>query len=273
MKKSNTRLLLVLSTLLLAVFVFSCSDENDDSSVVITGITPSSVPAGGMITIRGENLSGASVTIAGIASSVTSNTSTAITTTVPVSVAAGVQEVKVTTAQGSATANITVTSAGTGPVISNISPASIARGDIITINGVNLSGASVTIGSIASSVTSNTSTTITAMVPASVAAGVQEVKVTTAQGSATANITVTNSSAPVITAVVPSNVARGDTLTILGSGLANVVVEIATKVSVIVTSSDTATSVIVPTNIALGAASVRVTGFLVTAESSVNIIN
>lgn len=69
---------------------------------VVTGVSPLAVHPGDSITITGENLAGATVTIGGVAATITGNTATSITVTVPEGASGGV--ISVATANGTATA-------------------------------------------------------------------------------------------------------------------------------------------------------------------------
>jgi uncharacterized protein (TIGR03437 family) len=85
--------------------------------------------------------------------------------------------------------------ASTVPTISAINPSTgDTLGEAIQIVGTNFAGASVTIGGIAATNVSIAATVINATIPAGVAYGTVIVKVTTAAGSASFNITVVNPS-------------------------------------------------------------------------------
>lgn len=159
---------------------------------------------------------------------------------------------------------------GNGPSITSITPSSGLTGETITISGRNLAESTVTIGGIAVAVDQNTESTIVTDIPSGASTGQQEVKVTNAKGSATGKITVTGAGAPpVITSISPAEVEKGGSITITGTGLKNATVEIATKVSTVTNSTPTSITVTVPTVIALGSASVRVTTALGTTVSTV----
>jgi sugar lactone lactonase YvrE len=96
---------------------------------------------------------------------------------------AGEYTVTVSNSAGSveATAALTVVIPPPSPVVTGISPLNAHPGDIVTITGQNLAGATVTVGGVPVLITSNTGTTITIVVPAGTAGGV--ISVTTAGGS------------------------------------------------------------------------------------------
>ena len=106
-KRQRIYLLTIINVLLLSFLNFSTivtSSQANGSQPVITSISPTSGPTkgGSSITITGTDLSDASVTFAGVAATVTSNTSTSITVTNPAGTA-GALDVAVTTSAGTAT--------------------------------------------------------------------------------------------------------------------------------------------------------------------------
>ena len=106
------------------------------------------------------------------------NTTTSTLTSIPAGATTGEQQVLVQNALGKASSKITVTGAGAGPVITSITPAEVAVGETITINGTGLGKATVEIYRKLATVTATTATPIKATVPAGQAA----VDVTTALG-------------------------------------------------------------------------------------------
>ena len=183
MKKSGTVLPASFSLLLiLSMVTLSCSKKDGSDGPRISSISPSSALTGATITITGNNLSGSTVDIGGIASHVDDNTATSIITTIPAGAATGEQQVLVQNALGKATSKITVTGAGAGPVITSITPAEVAVGETITINGTGLGKATVEIYKKLATVTATTATSIKATVPSGIPAGQAAVDVTTALG-------------------------------------------------------------------------------------------
>lgn len=77
----------------------------------ITGFSPSTASIGASVSVTGgDNLNGvSSVTVGGIPATVTANTKTTLTFTVPSGVSAGVNSVVITTSGGTTSANLTVT--------------------------------------------------------------------------------------------------------------------------------------------------------------------
>jgi len=187
-------------------------------------ISPNAGPLGGgqSVTITGTNLTNAtSVTFDGIAATTfVVDLATQITAMTPAH-AAGIVNVIVTTAGGSANTNYTYIA---GPTIGTISPNAgpLGGGQNVTITGTDLTGTtSVTFDAIAAtSFIVDSATQITATTPAH-AAGVVDVVITTAGGSATSTGGYTYTSAPILTSISPSAgpVAGGQIVTITGSSL------------------------------------------------------
>ena len=188
----------------------------------ITSLSPTSGPTAGgtSVTIDGTNLSGASsVTFGGAAATITTNTATQITVTTPAG-SAGAVNVVVTTVGGSATRTAGYAYVA-APTITSLSPTSgpTVGGASVTIDGTNLSGASsVTFGGTTATIAANTATQITITTPAR-PAGVVNVVVATAGGSATLSDSYTYVATPFITSLSPGSALVGDpgtTLTING---------------------------------------------------------
>ncbi len=163
------------------------------STPTITSISPTSgTTAGGTsVTIVGTNLVGATaVKFGSTGATVTADTATSITATAPTG-SAGAVTISVATAGGTvadAAAYTYVAPAPAAPTIASISPTSgsTAGGTQVTIVGTNLTSASaVDFGSsAAASFTINSATSITATTPVG-SAGVVNVSVATAGGTAT----------------------------------------------------------------------------------------
>ncbi|CAG0992505.1 partial N-acetylmuramoyl-L-alanine amidase A, partial [Gammaproteobacteria bacterium] len=86
---------------------------------------------------------------------------------------------------------------GTAPTISSVTPNPATLGAVLTIDGTNLTGATVSIGGQAQSITSQSATQLIMPVHAATPTGAQTVVVTTAQGSANTGITINAPSAGV----------------------------------------------------------------------------
>jgi hypothetical protein len=184
----------------------------------VTGLDVTSGPASGGSTVilTGTNFNGAtSVSFGGTAaSSFTVDSPTQITATAP-ALSAGTVDVQVTTAYGtSSTSSADQFTAIAAPVISSLSSSSGATGggNSITITGTGFTDAyDVNFGDIpATSFTVNSSTSITATVPAAAAGSVYVVVTTPGGSSATGSGSAYtyNGTAPSVTAL---SVGRGPT--------------------------------------------------------------
>jgi hypothetical protein len=178
------------------------------------------------VTISGADLSGAtSVKFGAVnATSFTVDTSTSITATAPAGT--GTVDVRVTTPAGTSPGN-------TGdrysyipaPAVTKLLPKTgpVAGGTSVTITGSNFTGVTaVNFGAVAaSSVTVNSSTSITAVTPPE-AVGAVHVIVTTEFGTSAATSANVFKFAPSVTAVAPNAgpVAGGTSVTVTGSGFA-----------------------------------------------------
>jgi hypothetical protein len=194
------------------------------AQVSVSGITPSSgTTAGGtVVTISGENFqAAATVTIGGVAATVTAADATTISVTTPAH-AAGAVDVTVTNPDG-----MTATASGAftyvAPVqVTGVSPASgtTLGGTAVTITGQNFqTGASVKIGGTAATVTAVGATSISAKTPAH-AAGAVDVTVTNPDSTTATLSGVYTYVAPVVevTGVSPSSgtTLGGTAITITG---------------------------------------------------------
>ncbi len=242
----------------------------------IISISPTSgLEAGGTaVTIIGTYLADAtSVTFAGTAATVTANSDTQITVTAPAGTP-GEADVVVTTAGGQATAVGAYTYLPTpAPAITSVSPTEgyHVGGTTVVITGTDLTGAtSVTFGGTAATFTVDSATQITATPPAGTA-GVVDISVTTAGGTATAAgaYTYVALPAPTISSVTPTvgPVAGGTTVVITGTDFAHVLsVTFGGAPTTYTVDSNTQITATTPEGIA-GAAYVSVTTAVGTATS------
>ncbi|MFE5587797.1 IPT/TIG domain-containing protein [Kitasatospora sp. NPDC056531] len=211
-----------------------------------TTITPASGPtAGGTVfVITGAGLAGASVTFGGTPATVLASTANVIAGLTPAH-AVGNVPVVVTTAGGSASVpgGFTYLLPPVPVVTAAITPSvSIAAGGgVFTIVGTNLTGATVTFGSTAATVTANTGTVITGIIPAGTAGTTVNVTVTTPGGTASAG-TMTYVGVPVVTAAITPSVsipAGGGVFTIAGTGLTGATVTFGSTTATLITNTDT----------------------------------
>ena len=155
----------------------------------ITSVTPTSGPSGGgqLATIDGTNLAGATaVTFGGVAAAIQTNTDTQIDVTIPAGTPGSV-DVVVATPGGSDTLPSGYSYLDP-PTITSIIPSSgpLAGGQNVTINGANLTAATlVTFGDNPAVISSNTFNQILAITPPGTV-GPVDVMVTTSLGTDTA---------------------------------------------------------------------------------------
>src|SRR5262249_48279449 len=138
--------------------------------------------------------------------------------TVPAGAISG--PITVTTPSGAATsaANFTVSAM---PTITGFDPQAGNVDTVVTISGVNLLGAtSTTFGGISATFTVNSSTRITATVPAGAVTG--KISVTTPNGTAQSAAIFTITTTPVISGFSPTSGAIGSSVTITGANFVNV---------------------------------------------------
>ena len=189
----------------------------------ITSFNPSSGAVGTLVTITGTNLGTAvGVQFAGVDADMSSAiiTDTSIKVAVPETITG---PITVTTQGGSTSNKTNFTFLAEAPTVSSVDPTSVHRGDLLTISGAHLLGASVSIGgkTVDSTLITNTTTTsLTVTVPGDVTISDNvTVIVTTSGGSdATQSISVLPDM-PTIEALDKTGGKTGDLLTITGTGL------------------------------------------------------
>jgi hypothetical protein len=184
---------------------------------VICCFQPISGPVGTSVDIMGTNFTGAtSVRFNGTPDpSFVVNSATDITAHVPAGATTGT--ISVTTPAGTATGG-TFTVTGSPPTITSFSPTSGPFGTSVDIQGSNFTGAtSVTFNATAASYTVNSSTDITATVPAAATSG--PVAVTTPSGTATSvgSFTITPPPPPTISSFTPASGPVGTSVSITGT--------------------------------------------------------
>jgi hypothetical protein len=157
---------------------------NYNIAPTISGVTPSSGPTGGSITISGSAFGVTQnfnpVTIGGISVAPTSWSDTNITIPVPINLPAGSAQVVVTVNTIASNAmNFTVSLPG--PIISGVTPTNGPIGTVLTINGTGfgLSPGSVSIGGATASISSWSNAQIAVTVPDEATSGTI---IVTAQG-------------------------------------------------------------------------------------------
>lgn len=194
------------------------------------GPTPFAGPiAGGtVLTLSGQNLKGATVTVGSAAcGSVNVNTAGTTVTCVAPAGTAGNAAVVLRTQRGSAQATFLYQSA---PTLSTVFPIPFAGptsgSTLITLGGTNLQNGAVTLGGTACTSTSVNAagTSISCVTPAR-PAGTATVQVITPGGTANGGTSFLYQSAPTVTSTLPTPfagpIAGGTAVTLVGTGLTN----------------------------------------------------
>ena len=188
---------------------------------VVASFTPASGPAGAVVTITGTNFTGATgVSFGGAAAiTITVNSATQITATVPAGAVTG--RVRVTTPAGFGESATNFTVSSTLPVVASFTPASGPAGTVVTITGTNSTGATaVSFGGVAATpFTVNSATQVTATVPAGAATG--RIRVTTPAGFGESATNFTVVLAPIIKSILPTAQAVGSTIQVRGENIRN----------------------------------------------------
>ncbi|MEI8002055.1 MAG: molybdopterin cofactor-binding domain-containing protein [Actinomycetes bacterium] len=147
----------------------------------ISTVTPGAATAGTSVVIAGANFTGVTaVKFNGVSATFTVDHAAQITTTVPNSAATG--SITVAGPGGTATSPAPFTVSASAPTITSFTPATGAVGTSVVVTGTNLTGATaVLFNGVAATYTVNSSTRITATVPAAAATG--SISVTTSGGT------------------------------------------------------------------------------------------
>ncbi len=189
---------------------------------VLATISPNPVALGEKLTLTGQHLKGGQVVLGPIAQPTAVATSGKIVLTVDPKTPLGVVAVKVTTAKGSISGAVTVTTKG--PVIDSVSPNPVHVGGELIVTGSHLADfSSCVIGGtiqIYFSLVSDTELRLT-IDPATSHGNGQVLAITGPGGTATALLDLLPQGvvAPVIAAVVPGEIRHGEVLTVSGKAL------------------------------------------------------
>ena len=181
--------------------------SNPYSTPVVSSLGATSGKAGDSVTITGTGLkpqagSSPTVTIGGVSATVTSATATSVVVTIPAGLTVNsASAVVVSNAGGTSNSDKTFTLVA-APTVVSVSPTAGIRGASVALTGTNFTAAStVTIGGVSASVTYNSATSLTVVVPSGVANGALDVAVTTLGGTATSTGGFTvNKTTPTVTA-------------------------------------------------------------------------
>ena len=240
----------------------------------ITGFSPASGAVGTAVTITGTGFTGATaVAFNGIAAGFTVNSATSIGTSVPAAATSGT--ISVSTDIGTAASSGAFTVPLPPPSIADFSPASGAVNTVVTITGTGFTGVTaVAFSGTSASYIVNSSTSISAIVPASASSGTIAVSTTHGTAASSAGFTVSQSP-PGIAGFSPASGALGTAVTITGSGFIGVTavafngisagytVNGSTSISAIVPASATNGILSVSTNIGTASSS---TAFIVSGQ-------
>jgi hypothetical protein len=234
---------------------------------------PNSGPVGTSLTIYGSGFTDAtSVAFNGVAAGFTVYSDQEIGATVPAGATTGA--ISMTTPNGTeySSAVFTVT-APPPPTINSLAPTSGPVGTSVDVQGTNLSGAtSVTFnGTADTSFVVNSSSDITAYVPAGATTG--PISVTTPAGTGTSSTPFTVIPPPTITSFTPTSGPVGTSVPITGTGFtgASSVTFNGTAASYVI-NSPTSISATVPTGATTGPTSVTTPGGTASSSTSFTVI-
>ena len=221
----------------------------------VTSFTPASGKAGTSVTVTGTGFLGVSaVRFNGTAAGLTVMSDTKLSAVVPDGATTGPLSI-------THPSNGTGTSAGdftlpvaTPPTINTFSPQYGAPGTSVTLEGANLSSATVQISGVTATPTSNTATQIVLTVPANARSGLISVSNSLGYGSSQMPFTVVSSGPPTLSSFSPASGARNTAVTLTGTHLATAseVTFNGVAASYISVVSDTRVSVGVPAGASTG---------------------
>jgi len=220
----------------------------------ITSFSPANGAQGSSVVITGTGFSGiTSVLFNNVnATTFSATSSTQITVTVPPSATSGT--IKVTNALGTATS---VNTFYVTPFISTITPTSGTSGSTITLTGTNMAAAKVRFNSTEVTPVNNTSTSITAIVPA-IASGAVNVTVVN-QGGTSNSKTFTITSAVVLDEIVATANITEQLILLKGSNLLGASkVLFGTVEANVLTNTSKVVTAIIPASLPVGIHSVKV---------------
>lgn len=219
----------------------------------VTSFSPSSAIVGASVTINGANFTGAStVTFNGATAPFTVNSATKITATVPAGATTGKVAVTTTAGTGTSAGNFLVK-----PAIGGFTPSGALAGASVTISGSGFTGATaVRFNGVAAAFHVDSSTTITATVPATATSGA--ISVTTPGGTATSatsfvvgpritSFSPSTGGAGVSVVVNGANFTAASAVTFNGAG-ASYVVNSAVKITAVVPAGATTGKIAVTTS-------------------------
>lgn len=234
----------------------------------LSSFSPASVASSGVwVTLNGKNLTtGITVKFNGVTAADVVGYGTYAYALVPTGATTG--PITVTNSYGTATSatSLVIGSTTTAPTVSSMSPVSGPVGTNVTIEGTNLSGATVRFNNTTATLTSNTATQIVTKVPTGATTGT--VTVTTSGGSVNAGtftVSTTPIPAPTVSSFSPSSGAVGAAVTITGTNLSGATVRFNNTTATLTSSTATQIVTTVPTGATTGSLVVSTSGGSVTA--------
>jgi uncharacterized repeat protein (TIGR02543 family) len=218
----------------------------------ITKFTPTTGLVGAKVTLTGTNLGSATgVTFNGVAATVVTNSATSIAVTVPVGAATG--PLTVTTVAGTAVSTDRYTVLPPVPTVTAVAPASGITGSRVTITGTSFINVTAVKfhATVATTVTVDSPSQITAMVPVGTTTGT--ISVMTLSGTGTSSTSFTLIGVPAITKFTPTTGLLGAKVTITGTNLGSATgVAFNGVAAKVVTNSATSIAVTVPVGATTG---------------------
>ena len=234
----------------------------------IDTVEPTSAFLGGLTSISGDHLLGATVTIAGIPQTISEETDTTLTVLIDAATPLGGQTLSASTGCGLVEAPLTVASAA--PVIDGTTPDPAVVNQELNVFGDHLSGAIVTLGGVSQTLTIDSKKGLAFIIAPATPLGAQTLTIGTFGGEASATLTV--KAPPVIDQVQPTTVSAGDELKIFGAHLAGGLVEVGGVPTVMVKDTGTLLAVTVDPDTPAGSQGVTVTTDAGTASAVVEVI-
>ena len=202
--------------------VIEVSDGTPPGPPSISSITPSSAFVGDVVTVTGNNLKNATITVNSVKQTVGVNTNTSQVFALSGKVGAGEQDLVLVTSKGQTSGKLTVEVPA--PKIDSVTPQPAQVKGLLTVNGANLEGfTSVTLGGIAQNLFYEIKPdklvfVILANTPAGPA---QLLSVVTPGGTAETTVELEPApfEQPVVSSIMPQEVHHGDVLTVQGQAL------------------------------------------------------
>jgi hypothetical protein len=246
-----------------------------------TSFTPTSGAVGATVTLSGTNFNTAAPenNVIKFFNNITAQTLTATATSLTTKVPTGATTGKISIT----TSNITLSSATNftvlpTPTITSFSPSSAAVGAIVTITGTNfntpLADNQVSFNGIVADITSSTSTSISAIVPAGAITGPISIIVNGVAITTATNFTVLPM--PTLTGFTPSSGAPGATVIITGTNFnttaVNNVVKFNGVSATVISSTTTSITVTVPNGATTGPITVTTSGVTITSSNDFTVL-